>query len=81
MPIGVPIRVASVAIITLPTMALSRPPVLPGGGVIWVNMAMPMPPRPFWNRVNRIQTSQNRPKAMASTETVRLKALMMRRRV
>jgi len=64
MPTGVPIRVPAAAIIRLPAMALSRPPALPGGGVIWVNMAMLMPPSPCLSRVKRIQNSQNRPNAM-----------------
>ncbi len=43
MPIGVPISAAIMVMTKLPAMALSRPPSLPGGGVIWVNMAMLRP--------------------------------------
>ena len=36
MPIGVPIATASTVMIRLPTIGLSKPPALPGGGVISV---------------------------------------------
>src|SRR3974390_2485927 len=46
MPIGVPIRTASVVMIRLPTIGLSRPPSDPGGGVVSVNTFKHKPPRP-----------------------------------
>ena len=39
-PTGVPMKVAMAAMSALPTMALSKPPLLPGGGVIWVNRSV-----------------------------------------
>ena len=47
MPIGVPINVAIVAISRLPTMALSNPPSLPGGGVVCVNSVRLNALKPF----------------------------------
>ena len=35
--------------IKLPAIALSRPPALPGGGVIWVKTASESPAKPFQN--------------------------------
>ena len=46
MPIGVPIATASTVRIRLPMMGLSRPPLAPGGGVIWVKTASDSPLRP-----------------------------------
>ena len=37
MPVGVPINVAMKVIATLPKIAFSNPPVLPGGGVVSAN--------------------------------------------
>src|SRR5450759_2498542 len=78
---GVPIRVPTSVIIRLPAMALSRPPELPGGGVICTNTTGVSAGSPWSNSVNNIQHSQNRPNSMASTETDSPAALMMRRRV
>jgi hypothetical protein len=52
-------------------MALARPPTSLGGGVIWVNTAQAMPPTPRRTVSHRIQTSQNRPNAMAASDSVR----------
>src|SRR5450756_1659352 len=80
MPIGVPIRVASSDISRLPKMALARPPVLPGGGVVWVNMVSLRACNPWSNRVHSIHTSQNRPNSTASMDMLRLTKLTIRRR-
>ena len=45
----------------LPTMALRRPPVEPGGGVICVKTDSDSPPKPCKNRSKRMMTSQLRP--------------------
>ena len=46
MPVGVPITVAIPTMIRLPTIAFNSPPLLPGGGVIWVKIAGPIAPMP-----------------------------------
>src|ERR1035437_5169443 len=81
MPIGVPIRVASSDMSRLPKMALARPPVLPGGGVVWVNMERLMALSPCAIRVHTNHTSQNRPSSTASMDMPRLMKLTMRRRL
>ena len=53
--------------IRLPTMALRRPPELPGGGVIWVNTASERPENPCQNRTTRIMNSPVSPMAAATT--------------
>ena len=55
-------RRPSMVMIRLPTMALSRPPEEPGGGVICVNTASDRPPKPCTKASTRIRTSQLRPK-------------------
>ncbi|MNV95478.1 hypothetical protein D3C71_1903750 [compost metagenome] len=70
MPMGVPISVASVTMVSEPKMALARPPASLGGGVISVNSIRLRPPRPWRIVSHRIQTSQNRPKAMAARASV-----------
>ena len=58
-------------------MALARPPAsVCGGGVIWVKVARSSPPTPRRTVSNRIQTSQNKPKAMAASDSVSATALM-----
>ena len=55
-------RAATAAISRLPTMALSKPPSLPGGGVIWAEQRRAeCAASPLSNSVNSIQPSQNRP--------------------
>ena len=67
MPIGVPIAVASVTIISEPKIALARPPVSAcGGGVISASTCQLSPPTPSRSVSNRIQTSQNTPNAIAA---------------
>ena len=80
MPIGVPISVAVTAIIRLPTIALSSPPWLPGGGVICVNNDSSSAPKPFCSSTIKIHASQNRPKIMVNPEMNSMAALTMRRR-
>src|ERR1035437_3577256 len=80
MPIGVPITVASSDMSRLPKMALARPPALPGGGVVWVNMVRLRAGNPWANRVHSIHTSQNRPNSTASMDMPRVMKLTMRRR-
>ena len=66
MPIGVPTPTPITVMIRLPTMALSKPPAEPGGGVILVKTLSDRPPTPFQNSVTRMSTSQTRPKAVAA---------------
>ena len=62
-------------------MALARPPVsASGGGVISVNTDSVSPPMPRRTVSNRIQTSQNRPNAMAASDSVSATTLMRLRR-
>ena len=69
MPVGVPIKVAITVIAKLPAIALSRPPLLPGGGVISVNSADPIAPTPFSSNVHSTSTSHNRPNAVAMVDS------------
>ena len=62
MPVGVPIRVAIKVITTLPKIAFSNPPALPGGGVISVNNAGVIAAIPFHSNVHRTRTSHSKPK-------------------
>ena len=80
MPTGVPISVATVAIIRLPAMALSNPPSLPGGGVFCVNNDGARALKPSWNSVINIQVSQNNPNASARPDINSSTALTTRRR-
>ena len=70
---------AIVAISRLPTIALSNPPLLPGGGVIWVNSAGPSALNPSYTRVNNIQASQKSPNAMVKPEMPSINAFTRRR--
>ncbi len=65
------LRVASVTITTEPKMAFARPPVSAiGGGVISLNTDSASPPNPSRTVSNRIHASQNRPKPIASSDSV-----------
>ena len=79
MPRGAPISTPMTVITTLPKMALSRPPSLPGGGVISVNTAPDRPPMPFHSRLARISRSAPRPSAAAPTHSDSHTALRRRR--
>ena len=81
MPVGVPTRVAIRVIITLPKIAFSSPPLLPGGGVIWLNNAGVIAATPFSSNVQRTRTSHNRPNPVAATDRLITMPLTMRRRV
>ena len=65
--------------IRLPTMAFSRPPAAPGGGVFSVKTESESPPMPLYSRMPRIRTSQPRPKAVATQARVLAMALRRRR--
>ncbi len=65
MPSGVPISTAMAVMTRLPAIGLSRPPLAPGGGVIWVKTARLSPLKPFHSRSARMNTSHNRPKTVA----------------
>ena len=80
MPVGVPASVAIAVIRTLPKIALRRPPLLPGGGVIWVNKAGPSAPMPFVSRVHSTRTSHNRPSAVAAVDSAMTTPFTTRRR-
>src|SRR5664279_1546373 len=80
MPIGAPIRIARADMTRLPKNALSRPPSDPGGGVIWVNSAPLIALMPLNRAVHKIHTSQNKPNAVATSDSVNAIALRMRRR-
>jgi hypothetical protein len=56
---GVPIKVAKNIIKKLPTIALIKPPLEPGGGVLSMNIVRLIPPNPFKIRVNNIQPRKN----------------------
>ncbi len=80
MPSGVPKMVAHRINRPLPAMALAKPPpAVFGGGVISVNSASDMPSKPLVTVANRIQISQNRPNAMAASDSVSAMTLMRRR--
>src|SRR3546814_2237052 len=80
MPTGVPISVAIKVCTRLPNIALSRPPALPGGGVICVNTANETPAAPFRNSVARIHTSAIMPAAAAPQDSIIASRLRRRRR-
>jgi hypothetical protein len=65
----------------LPAIGFNSPPELPGGGVIWRNRLGVRALKPATKSVYRIQPSQNKPKAMASVDTKRLKRLTINRLV
>jgi hypothetical protein len=79
-PIGAPMKTPKTVSIRLPTMALARPPALPGGGVISVKMASDRPPTPFQRSVAKTITSHAAPKAVAATDRPMVTALVRRRR-
>ncbi len=79
-PTGVPIAVPMNAISRLPAIALSRPPELPGGGVISVNKRGPKAWNPAWNSVIRIQNRNARPNTIASSDMMRFTRLTSSRR-
>src|SRR5579884_4187627 len=79
MPIGAPMARPSAVMIRLPTMALSKPPFEPGGGVIWVKTASDRPPNPFHTKAARIKVSQPRPKIVAATHRIFAAASTRRR--
>src|SRR5262249_30399817 len=64
--------------IKLPTSGLSRPPSLPGGGVISVNTRSDSPANPCHSNAPRISASQPSPIKVASTDSVI--AMRLRRR-
>ena len=59
MPIGVPMTTPMTVRMRLPTMALARPPALPGGGVLAVNTSSDRPENPFHSSVARMTTSHD----------------------
>src|SRR5690606_23808896 len=75
-PSGVPTYVPSSTRTKEPKIALAKPPVSLGGGVISENSAKLRPPRPNVMVSHRIQTSQNTPKAMALRDRVKATWLM-----
>ncbi len=65
---------------TLPTIALSKPPLLPGGGVICTKRLALSAPRPALAKVNMIQRRNANPNAIVSIDMTRLNRLTSRRR-
>src|SRR5204863_4697224 len=80
MPVGVPTSVAMRVIARLPAIALRRPPLLPGGGVIWVNRDGVIAPMPLISSVPSTSTSHSNPKAVAATDSPMISQLLSRRR-
>src|SRR5689334_16577402 len=66
--------------IRLPTIGLSKPPLLPGGGVICVKTLTERPATPFHTSVPRMSTSHKRPKAAAPMERPSQRRFLLRRR-
>ena len=60
-------------------IALSRPPVEPGGGVISVKTASERPPKPFHSSTPRISTSQPSPNAVAASDSTIEAVFFLRR--
>ena len=60
-PIGVPMKTPMMVMMRLPTIGFSRPPALPGGGVISVKTAALRPLKPFQNSAPRMSASMARP--------------------
>src|SRR5690554_1428335 len=77
---GVPISVATAAIITLPTIALSKPPSAPGGGVLCVSSVNDRAEPPLTKSVSMIQLSQNKPKMTVAADRVSISVLKRCRR-
>ena len=61
-------------------IGFSRPPALPGGGVISVNTASDSPPTPLTTSTSRMSTSQVRPKPAAPIDSAVAKRFRHRRR-
>ena len=80
MPVGVPIRVAITVITRLPKIAFNRPPLLPGGGVIWVNSAGLSAEKPSYSRVPNTSTRNISPKTVAAIDRPNISELVKRRR-
>ncbi|MDT4876439.1 hypothetical protein FQZ97_1118750 [compost metagenome] len=78
---GVPSRMASRLITTLPNRAFARPPGSFGGGVIWVNRSKLRLLMPLVIVVHRIQTSHIRPKIAAAMDSVSATPFLTLRRV
>ena len=78
---GVPINVAIATISSEPKMALAKPPASLGGGVISVSSASPKPPTPKRTVSHKIHTSQNRPNAIAASDSASAMRLVRLRRV
>ena len=62
-------QVAIAVIARLPKIALSRPPVLPGGGVVWVNRVGLSAPMPLISSVASTKTRNSRPNAVAASDS------------
>src|SRR5438874_7856617 len=80
MPVGVPTSVAMRVIAKLPAMALRRPPLLPGGGVICVNRDGVIALTPLISSVPSTSTSHSNPNAVAATDSPMTSQLVRRRR-
>src|SRR4051794_23892614 len=80
MPSGVPMRLAAPTMIRLSTIALRRPPSLPGGCVIRVKRSSVNPPAPSRTTSKRIQSSQKRPNAIAVSDSASAMRLTSLRR-
>jgi hypothetical protein len=71
---GVPTKVASSTIMNDPKIAFAKPPPSSlGGGVICVNKLRLKPPKPSRKVSHNIQSSQNTPNAIASSDKVKAK--------
>ncbi len=68
-PIGVPMKTPMTVMMRLPTIGFSRPPALPGGGVISVKTAALRPLKPFQNSAPRMSASMARPSAVATSDS------------
>ena len=80
MPEGAPTKTPMTVMIRLPTIALSSPPALPGGGVICVKTDSDRPPTPFQKSTTRMKTSQHNPKtAEAKLRPIQIKLRRRRR--
>src|SRR5215470_15932364 len=79
-PTGAPMRMPSTVSTKLPKMAFNRPPELPGGVVVSVNILMLRPSTPMRSKVHKIQARMKMPSAVASTDAVMFHRLTPRRR-
>src|SRR5882762_3510347 len=73
-------RIPSSVMRTLPKIALSSPPELPGAGVISVNTRIDNPPMPRDSSVQRMAHRMARPIRVARVEPLKATRLAMRRR-